>query len=173
MPNVKPEEATQGIDQYRDKIVLYLSKRVPSKDVEDCAQETFLTAQTYLHNGNTLNKPLGFLYKAANFVVGKNYRSRKIAAMIDTVADIDALGLESDAPSVEQRAMSEREFEAFCVAIGRLPDKCREAFVMRKVYQYSYREIAKHCEVSPDTVRNHCIKGLKLVHEYYKERDSL
>lgn len=163
----------QRIDQYRDKIVRYLRKRVPGHCVEDFAQETMVNAYAYLSNGNTLDKPLAFLYRTANNVVRQNHRDQKMAAATDAVANIDELEWKVGTPSVEQTVMSELEFEAMCVAIGRLPKKCREAFVLRKVYQYSYREIADECGVSIDTVRNHVVTGLKLVHKYCKQRERL
>ena len=162
----------QGGGRYRDEIVRYLKKRVPAGSVEDLTQETLLTAHTYVSKGNTLERPLAFLYKTASFVVSNSYRARKKAAATETVADVDALGLCSQAPSVERSVMSEQEFEAFCMAIGRLPKKCRQAFVLRKVYQYSYKEIAEHCGVSVYTVKNHVKKGHKLV-QAYRERHGL
>ena len=140
MPNAKGKRSeTQGtesagtahIDEYRDKIVRYLSRRVHRDNVEDFAQQMLLNAHAYLSNGHTLNKPLAFLYTTANNVIRKNHRDQKMAALTDTVEDIDALVPE--APSVERNVMSEQEFEAFCVAIARLPNKCRRAFVVRKV----------------------------------------
>jgi RNA polymerase sigma-70 factor (ECF subfamily) len=173
MSKVNIECPAQRIDQYRDKIVRYLRKRVPRHCVEDFAQETLLNAYAYLSNGNKLDKPLAFLYQTANNVVRQNHRDQKTAAVTDAVANIDELEGKVGMPSVEQTVMSELEFEAMCVAIGRLPDKCRKAFVLRKVYQYSYREIAEECGVSVDTVRNHVVTGLKLVHKYYKQRERL
>jgi RNA polymerase sigma-70 factor (ECF subfamily) len=171
MPEGKPEKLTQGIAQYRDKLVRYLKKCVPHDYVEDVAQETLLNAHAYMSNGNKLDKPLAFLYTTANNVVRKNYRDRKMAAVTDSHWDIDAFGLTAEGRSVELDVVSELEFEAFCVAIGRLPDKCRKAFVLRKVYQYSYNEIAEHCGVSVHTVKNHVKKGFKLVQAYLEERD--
>lgn len=69
--------------------------------------------------------------------------------------------------------MSELEFEAFCTAIGRLPAKCRKAFVLRKVYHYSCREIAEHCGVSVDTANNDVQRGLGLVQALFDGRDRV
>ena len=65
MPGVKGDRQGKGVDQYRDKIVRYLKRRVPCSFVEDLAQETLLTAHAYVTKGNTLEKPLAFLYKTA------------------------------------------------------------------------------------------------------------
>jgi RNA polymerase sigma-70 factor (ECF subfamily) len=173
MRNRKSEHLACEIGQYRDKIVRYLSKFVPRDYVEDFAQETLLNAHAYMINGNSLDKPLAFLYTTANNVVRKNHRDQRIAAVTEARGDIDASDLVSEAPSVERDVMSELEFAAFCAAIGRLPAKCRKAFVLRKVYQYSYKEIAEHCGISSNTVKNHVKKGFKLVQAYLEERNQL
>jgi RNA polymerase sigma-70 factor (ECF subfamily) len=94
-----------------------------------------------------------------------------MAAVTDTVADIDA-GFASQAPSVERNVISELDFEAFCVAVGSLPEKCRKAFVLRKVYQYSYREIAEYCGISVNTVKTYIKRGFKLVEGNYQDRQG-
>lgn len=72
MRNVKHNDSAQTIDQYREEVVLYLRKRVPGHHVEDFAQETLLNAHAYVSNGNTVDKPLAFLYETAKNVVRKN-----------------------------------------------------------------------------------------------------
>jgi RNA polymerase sigma factor (sigma-70 family) len=171
--NRNSENPARGIGQYREKIIRYLSRFVPSDHVEDFAQETLLNAHAYMHNGHKVDKPLAFLYTTARNVVRKSYRDGKTDAATGARTDIEALNLVSEAPSVERDVMSELEFEAFCVAIGRLPAKCRKAFVLRKVYQYSYSEIADHCGVSVNTVKNHVKKGFGLVQAYFDEREGL
>lgn len=173
MRNVNRNDSAQRIDQYREEVVRYLRKRVPGHHVEDFAQETLLNAHAYVSNGNTVDKPLAFLYETAKNVVRKNYRDQKMAAVTDAIGDVDAMGLASQAPSVERNAMSELEFEALCVAIGRLPGKCRKVFVLRKVYQYSYREIAELCGISVNTVKTYVKRGFKLVQGYCEERQDL
>jgi RNA polymerase sigma-70 factor (ECF subfamily) len=172
IPGGKPRSVVLGIGRYRAKVVRYLRKLVPQEHVEDFAQETLLNAHAYLSNGNTLDRPLAFLYTTASNVVRKNHRDQRMASVTDTNWDLDALPIALHAPSAEREVSSELEFEAFCVAIARLPARCRKAFVLRKVYEYSYQEIAEHCGVSVHTVKNHVKKGFKLVQTYLAEADG-
>lgn len=167
MRSVKPESAVPAIDQYREELVLFLRRRVPTHQVEDVAQQTLLNVHAYVGNGNTLEKPLAFIYETAKNVIRKNHRDQKMLALTDHVEDIEVLQVEARAPSAEQNAAWELEFEAVCTAIGRLPEQCRKAFVLRKVYQYSYQEIAEHCGISVNTVKTYLKRGFKLVHGYY------
>lgn len=167
MRNVKPSNSAPGIDQYRDELVLFLRRRVPAHQVEDFAQQTLLNVHAYVGNGNTLDKPLAFIYETAKNVIRKSHRDQKMVALTDNVEDIEAVKVGPGVPSAEHSATWELEFEAVCEAIGRLPEQCRKAFVLRKVYQYSYQEIAEHCGISVNTVKTYVKRGFKLVQGYY------
>jgi DNA-directed RNA polymerase specialized sigma24 family protein len=81
-----------------------------------------------------------------------------MVAVTDTIENLEALRLEHD---------------AFCEAIGRLPEKYRKAFVLRVVYQYSHTELAVYCGIPVNTVKGHIEKGLKLAQAYCEEGDNL
>jgi RNA polymerase sigma-70 factor (ECF subfamily) len=87
-------------------------------------------------------------------------RQRQIAPVGASI-DADEYAAEQESPSVESQAMSEREFERLCVAIARLPERTRQAFVLRKVYGYSCREIAEHLGRSTNTVREQVAQGFR------------
>lgn len=57
--------------------------------------------------------------------------------------------------------MSEHELERLCVAIAELPGRIRHAFVLRRVYGYSCREIAEQLGRSTNTVREQVAQGFK------------
>uniref|UniRef100_A0AB33INN3 RNA polymerase sigma-70 factor n=1 Tax=Prevotella sp. GTC17253 TaxID=3236793 RepID=A0AB33INN3_9BACT len=54
-------------------------------------------------------------------------------------------------------------------AINRLPPKFREAFVMHRFQNHSYKEIAQLLDVSPKTVDYRIQQALKLLHEDLKD----
>lgn len=168
MRNAKSRNSAPGIDQYREELVLFLRRRVPPHQVEDFTQQTLLNVHAYVGNGNTLDKPLAFIYETAKNVIRKSHRDQKMVALTDNVEDIEAVTVGHGEPSAEHSATWELEFEGVCEAIGRLPEQCRKAFVLRKVYQYSYQEIAEHCGISVNTVKTYVKRGFKLVQSYYE-----
>ena len=56
-------------------------------------------------------------------------------------------------------------------AIGLLPEKCREVFVLSRISQLKYKEIAEVLGISAKTVENQLGKALKLIREFLKKRD--
>lgn len=129
-------------------------------DADDLVQETFLRAHHYLCNGKDIRAPLSFLFVTMRNLVNDASRQKKIAA-VEASVDTDEIAPDDEVPSVERQAMSELEFENLCVAIAQLPERMRYAFVLRKVYGYSCREIAEHLGRSTNTVRDQVAQGFK------------
>ncbi len=129
-------------------------------DADDLVQETFLKAHDYMCNGKEIRAPLSFLFVTMRNLVNDAYRKKTIAPL-DASVDIDEIVPADDTPSVERQVMSEREFENLCVAIAQLPERMRYAFVLRKIYGYSCREIADHLGRSTNTVREQVAQSFK------------
>jgi len=49
--------------------------------------------------------------------------------------------------------------------IAALPDKCRQAFVMSREYDYSYKDISGNLGISVSTVEKHISKALKVLRD--------
>lgn len=129
-------------------------------DADDLVQETFLRAHHHLCNGKDIHAPLSFLFVTMRNLVNDANRQKKTAA-VEASLDTDEFPAGDEAPSVERLAMSEREFESLCVAIAQLPERMRHAFVLRKVYGYSCREIAEHLGRSTNTIRDQVAQSFK------------
>ena len=65
---------------------------------------------------------------------------------------------------------TQRELSAFSDALIRLPAKCRQAFILRKVYGYTHKEIASLMSISEKTVEKHISLGIRRTTEHLLER---
>lgn len=54
-------------------------------------------------------------------------------------------------------------------ALDRLPERCREVFVLSRQQQMKYAEIAATLDISVKTVENHMGKALRILHQELKE----
>ncbi|MCW3463103.1 RNA polymerase sigma-70 factor [Chitinophaga nivalis] len=54
-------------------------------------------------------------------------------------------------------------------ALERLPERCREVFILSRQHQLKYAEIASAMNISVKTVENQMGKALKILHEELKE----
>ncbi len=161
MPGTDTDRSEVLFREHHDRLTRFATHLVGmGADADDLVQETFLKAHDYLCNGKEIRAPLSFLFVTMRNLVNDAHRKKKIA-LVDTSADTDEIAADDDAPSVERQAMSEREFENLCVAIAQLPERMRYAFVLRKVYGYSCREIAQHLGRSTNTVREQVAQSFK------------
>jgi RNA polymerase sigma-70 factor (ECF subfamily) len=74
---------------------------------------------------------------------------------LETIIELD------NDDSVLKSVITNDEFSKFCEAIRQLPAQCRKVFVLKKVYGYSQKEIAKSMNISESTVEKHISSGTK------------
>lgn len=134
---------------------------VPPDDVEDIVQETYIKACQVQYLGKIRN-PQSFLLKMArnlalDHIKRAEYRLATSMTQLEGDGDFE-LGSESD--STLDCVTGDQEFALFCEAVRHLPQRCRRAFVLKKVYGYSQKEIADRLSISESTVEKHIAKGL-------------
>ncbi len=145
----------------------WLARRVPLRqDVEDVVQETYAILAG-LPDVSHVRQPRAYLYTVAQSVVLQQLRRAQVVS-IEAMADIEQLQLPGEDASPEQRASSRQELWRVWELIGQLPDKCRQAFLLRRVEGCSQREIAERMRISENTVEKHVCKGIRLLMDAMK-----
>ncbi len=128
------------------------------QDVDDIAQETYLRAFDAEKCGEELRAPKAFLFRIAKNIA-LNELTRKSRLLTDYIEDSGSPDVIGEG-SAEDRAMLEEKLSLFCSAAAMLPMQCRRAFLMRKVYGFSHKEIAEQMGISVSTVEKHIASGL-------------
>ncbi|MBN7797635.1 RNA polymerase sigma factor [Parahaliea mediterranea] len=150
---------SQAYLQHRNILRKFLARFLPDpRDVEDVSQEAYLRAYES-ERGQAVRSPKAFLFRVARNVA-LNELSRKARALTDYIEDAAGDSEPRGAHTLEETVHSEQRLALFCRAASRLPPQCRRAFLMRKVYGYSHREIAESLGVSTSTVEKHVATGL-------------
>jgi RNA polymerase sigma-70 factor (ECF subfamily) len=96
---------------------------------------------------------------ARNLLVDRVRRERIVP--FDAVADADALGLEMDVPGPERTTLARDELRRLQTALDRLPERPRQAVVMRRVEGLTGREIAARMGISEAAVSKHIDAGIR------------
>ncbi|MEQ8802939.1 MAG: RNA polymerase sigma factor [Haliea sp.] len=131
---------------------------VDPRDVEDISQEAYLRA-FQAEQSDVVRSPKAFLFRIARNLA-LNELSRRSRALTDCIDEASGAGEDTGSPCLEEQLQSEQRLALFCRAAARLPPQCRRAFLMRKVYGYTHREIAEKLGVSTSTVEKHIATGL-------------
>ncbi|MEO1245940.1 MAG: sigma-70 family RNA polymerase sigma factor [Pseudomonadota bacterium] len=166
------EIAASLYEEHGKSLRSYVRRLVPGYELahaEDVVQETFVRAIKHLNNGKAIDSPKGFLYTTArNLITSMFYRGRKHTET-DSMPDMDEYALQASVCSPEHRLMLEQNLDAFVVAIAALPQRYQEAFVRRRIWGESCREIAVATQLSENAVSNYAALGWKLLVEYCEE----
>jgi RNA polymerase sigma-70 factor (ECF subfamily) len=151
------------VERYKTRLFNYLLRLVGDRDeAEEVAQEAFVKA--YIHAGKykTIAKFSTWLYTIATNLVRNRMRSKSRAPQIFSLwgknrydgeeeKQIDII----DSERTPDEKMNDRELsDVISQAIGRIPEKYRESFVLREINQLSYEEIAAVTGLKLGTVRS-------------------
>ena len=145
----------------------WLRRRLPARhDVDDVIQETYAILAG-LEDVSHVRQPRAYLYTVAQSVVLQQVRRAQVVS-IEAVADIEQVAGGGEQAGPERIASSRQELARIWTLIEGLPDKCRQAFVLRRVEGYSQREISERMQISENTVEKHICKGIRILMDSMK-----
>ena len=156
----------------RRKLARAVSRIVPPPEIEDIVQETYVRVRQFERVGN-IRHPRSFLYRTArNLALDhiKRSESRATVNLPDDEEEHSDSHLPQAGLDVYDQLAAKQEFEIFCEAVQQLPLQCRRVFVLRKVYGYSQKEIARALDIAESTVEKHIAYGIKRCSSFIAER---
>lgn len=132
---------------------------LPETDIDDVVQEAYavlIRLDTVAH----VHKPPAYFLQTARSIYLQMLRRSRVVSL-EIVADLEALGRSSDDPGPDRLVESRQELRVVASAIGRLPQRCREVLLLKKVDGLSQREIATQLGVSESNVEKLLGRGVK------------
>lgn len=138
-----------------------LNNRSPIMDVDDIVQETYAILVA-LETVDHIRNPKAYVFQTARSVLLRQLRRDRVVRF-QPLPDDDSVRAASDEASPEAVAILRDDLRRADALLATMPDRMREAFVMRRVDGLSQREIARRMSVSENTVEKHIGKALKLV----------
>jgi RNA polymerase sigma factor (sigma-70 family) len=145
-------------------------RRVADLDVDDIVQEAYAVLAE-LKTVEHIRNPRTYLYSVAHSIILQHVRRLRIVA-IETMAEVDRLGIYSEQPTPEETLSDFQELRVIARLIAALPHKCGEAFILRKVEGLSQREVAERMQISESTVEKHIGKAIRLLMGVLKGGDN-
>lgn len=149
----------------RATLTRLVGRIVNRHDVDDILQEAF--TRSYEAAGRTtIRNPRAFLLRTATNLA-LNHISRaghRLNSPMEELSASEVYELTTDSP--ETHFDANQRFLVFCRAVGGLPEQCRRAFILKKVYGLSQQEIADRLSITQSTVEKHIAKGLMMCRDY-------
>lgn len=127
-------------------------------EIDDLCQDVYVrvyeSARTQIPE-----KAKPFVLTTARNLLIDRFRQERIVP-IDAVEDLESAPALNDEPGPDRTVMARQELRMLQIALDRLPKRCREAVVMRKIEGLSRRDIALRMGVTEDTVKRHLADGV-------------
>ena len=82
---------------------------------------------------------------------------------IEIVADLDVLGIAADEPTQDRNLFARDVLRRLQSALERLPPRCREAVILKRIEGLSQREIAQRMGISEKVVGNYVAEGMSVL----------
>lgn len=125
---------------------------------EDLVQEAFLR----LSNAavQDLQNPRAFLYRILGNLLIDHSRQEKVRARYFQPLDDGFLEVADVSPSIERQLEARQELKRLAEAVGELPERCRECFILRRFEGLSQEEISRRMGISRNMVEKHLRRAL-------------
>lgn len=134
------------------------------EDAEEVVQEVFIDLYTRREQIIITRNIAGYLHKAVQFRVYNKIRAYIVQRSYRQLA---ALRLEDQTADPHSDAEFRELNTAIQKAILRLPEKCRQVFLLSREQGLGYKQIAQQLHISPNTVERHINKALKYLREEF------
>lgn len=137
----------------------FLRRRWRNKaEIDDLCQEVY--ARVFESAQQRIPYPVKpfVLTTAYNLLVDLTRRENVVS--IETVPSLEALSVALDEPWPDRSVMAREELRRLQAALDRLPPRCRDAVIMRKIEGLSRPEIAARMGIAENTVNRHLSDGM-------------
>ena len=165
---MKPSSTLEVFVNIKARLSRFLVSMVPPRDVEDIIQETYVR-MCKVENKTLIKDSESFMFRTARNLA-LDYLKRAETRLTSGVDDVDEILLEEYDPTFGQIA-SDEEFGLFCAAIRELPKQSQRAFILKKVYGYSLKEIMLEMDLGQPTVESHIVSATKKCVQYMRNHN--
>ena len=158
--NKKDKSAINSLFQQNNQSLLrFLRRRLGNAaEAEDIAQDAFHNMMRS-DNTDTLENPRAYLFQTASNLALNRIRKIRRQTNYQEILEIEqADHLE---PPPEQTVAALFDIETITLALGELPDKVQQAFILSRSHHKSYRQISEELDVAVSTVEKYLIRALE------------
>jgi len=149
----------------RSTLARTVGRIVNRREVDDILQEAFTRSYEAAGKATVRNARAFLVRTATNLAL--NPTSSTGSRLGIPIEDLPLQEFyQLTAESQESRSEANLRFVAYSRAVGALPEECRRALILKKVYGLSQRDIAERLGIQPVTVEQYIAQGLLMCRDY-------
>lgn len=152
-------------------LTAYLRRVWPdTAEIADLRQEVYVRVYEAAARGRP---PVAryFLFTVARNLLVDRLRHRRVVT-IDLMEDLSSLNVLSDEIPADRILSGRQELARLEVALSRLPPRCRETFILRKIEEQPQKEVARIMGVAEATVEKQLIKAMRMLTDLFWSPDA-
>ncbi len=149
---------------HQDELLRFIFRKVNCPEIaQDIFQDTYIRYANYPAK-DQIDNHRAFLFRiAANLSADHERRSRvRERFSNDQAVDLEAIA-QPDNLQPEQLLAAQERLDLLAQAVEKLPPRCREVFILRKVKEYSHAQIADRLGISRSMVEKHLHHALEVL----------
>jgi RNA polymerase sigma-70 factor (ECF subfamily) len=160
------DDGTSDVERlFRDHnaaLLRFISAEIGSEqEAREIAQEAYVHL-LQLDHPEAVSYLRAFLFKTAANLAVDRLRQRGRRSHVTAMADLDFAAFEL---TPERQLSGEQAMGVLRAAVSQLPAKCRQAFLLHRVYELQIDEIAERMNIGARMVRRYIARGLDHVRQ--------
>ena len=140
-------------------------RRLSETEIDDLVQETYAKLIT-LESVDAIRDPKSYSFQVAHSIFASRIRRARIVP-IHAGINLGELAVAADDGTPEDIVQAREELLELADALASLPQRCRAAFLLRRVDGLSQREVAQHLGISEKTVENYMTQAIRFLMDRY------
>lgn len=151
--------------KHEGALMRFLARAWPNRsEWADIRQEAYVRVYEAAQKSRPLS-PRAFLFSTTRNLLADRIRRERIVS-IRASGDTELLNVFVDELTPERRVVAGEELVRLARAFDRLSAKCRDVVWLRRVKDFSQKEVALHLGISEKTVEKHLRTGVRLLARY-------
>jgi RNA polymerase sigma-70 factor (ECF subfamily) len=140
-------------------------RRLSESEIDDLVQETYAKLAG-LESIDGIRDPKSYSFQVAHSIHASRIRRARIVP-IHAVVNLGDLAIPTDDGTPEDIVQAREELLELAGALASLPQRCRTAFLLRRVDGLSQREVARQLGISEKTVENYMTQAIRFLMDRY------
>ena len=127
-------------------------------DIADLRQEVYVKVYEAARQQLPERTRAFVLTTARNILINRVRRDQVVS--VQTVVNLEALNVALDEPGPERAVIARDTLWRLQQALDRLPERCRQAVILKRIEGLSCREISQRMGITENTVNRHLTDGM-------------